>query len=80
MFVAQLEYRYPIYKRFSGVAFGSISEVGASLKQLLRESLKPAAGFGLRYQLTKEERSLLRLDLGFTKEGNALYITINDAF
>jgi hypothetical protein len=80
MFVAQLEYRYPIYKRFSGVAFGSISEVGASLKQLLRESLKPAAGLGLRYQLTKEERSLLRLDLGFTKEGNALYITINDAF
>ena len=80
MFVAQLEYRYPIYKRFSGVAFGSISEVGASLKQLLNESLKPAAGLGIRYKLTKEERSLLRLDLGFTREGNALYITINDAF
>lgn len=80
MFVAQLEYRYPVYKRFSGVLFGSLSEVAPSLQQLINERLKPAAGMGIRYQLTKEERSMLRLDFGLTKEGNALYITINDAF
>lgn len=80
LFVLQTEYRYPIYGRFSGVAFVSLSEVAPSIYQLLKESLKGAGGVGLRYRITKEERSMLRLDIGFTREGSALYITINDAF
>jgi len=75
---AQTEIRYPIYKRFKGVAFASLTQVGQELK--LDESLKWSVGAGIRFVLNKKELTRIRADIGFTPEGFNFYITANEAF
>ena len=78
--LAQLEYRYPIYKRFSGVAFGSAGTVSPSFNELSNESIRLAYGLGLRFQLSKHQKSNIRLDLANSFEGFQFYLTIGEAF
>lgn len=90
MYLFQSEFRYPIYKRLQGVAFGSISAVTPTFAKIFEDDLKGAGGVGLRFQLSKNFRTKIRLDYGVTKEitienepsrwKSALYITVNDAF
>jgi len=90
MYVFQSEFRYPIYKRLQGVAFGSISAVTPNFGKIIHEDMKGAGGMGLRFQLSKNFRTKIRLDYGVTKEilienepskwKSAMYITVNDAF
>jgi len=76
----QVEYRYPIYKRLTGTAFASIGTVASAYGDLFRNSYKPSYGAGLRFQLSKKQRSNLRLDLANGQEGIQFYITIGEAF
>ncbi len=78
--LAQIEYRYPIYKRLTGVAFTSISTFSSTYLGQFNESWKPAFGIGLRFQLTKKEKSNLRLDFAKGVEDVQFYITIGEAF
>ncbi len=77
----QGEYRYPIYKRFQGVAFVGAGNVANRIDQVFDSELKLAYGVGLRYIMNRNDRVRLRLDYGRTaREGGAYYVTINDAF
>jgi outer membrane protein assembly factor BamA len=79
--ILQGEYRFPIWKRFEGVAFASIGNVSSRLDYIFDTPLKIAYGAGIRYVLNRADRVRLRLDYGLTpNEGGAFYITINDAF
>jgi outer membrane protein assembly factor BamA len=75
------EYRYPIYKRFNGVAFTALGNVAPTFGKLFDQTPKFTYGVGLRYTLNKEDRLRLRLDYALTlTEGSAFYLTANDAF
>lgn len=78
--VLQAEYRFPIYKRFTGVAFTSIGTVGNQYIDQLSNPLKPAIGGGLRFQLSKKQKSNLRVDVARGLEDFQFYITIGEAF
>lgn len=80
MALTQIEYRYPIYKRFSGVAFTSLGTVSNTFAGLIDESYKIAYGLGLRFQLSKHQKSNIRLDLANSAEGFQFYLTIGEAF
>lgn len=81
MLVFQSEYRFPIFKRISGVTFLSSGTVADRYAALFSNQYKFSYGAGLRFTINKKDRVRLRLDYGLTPiEGGAFYLTINDAF
>ncbi|MDX1686024.1 MAG: BamA/TamA family outer membrane protein [Saprospiraceae bacterium] len=79
MALLQLEYRFPIYSRFRGVAFTSVGNVGPDVAKLF-DAVKFNYGVGLRFLLSKDDRIYLRLDYGRSFEGGEFYLTIGEAF
>ena len=69
----QAEYRYPIWKLFSGVLF---SEVG-----LVDDEQGSAHGIGLRIGIPPDGNIKARFDLGFTQEGEMnFYVNFKHVF
>jgi len=80
LFLAQTEYRLPIYKRLKAAVFCSMGDVMNSTNYCV-DKLKVSYGAGLRYRLN-DARVHLRLDLARNNYGEALqfYITATEAF
>ena len=76
---AQLEYRFPIYWRFSGVAFGSAGQVAPQMESFAFDRFRMAGGAGLRFAVLPKENLNLRFDLGY---GNSLnyYVVLAESF
>lgn len=77
---AQAEVRFPIYKRFNGVIFASTGTVASTFPKVFSNRHHPAGGVGLRYFVNMKDRQMLRLDMGYSKEGVGMYFTANNAF
>ena len=79
--VLQAEFRFPVYKRFGAVAFGSAGDVGHDYKDYALKDLKYSFGAGLRFALNKSEKLNLRLDYGIGQGNNSgLYFQLGEAF
>jgi outer membrane protein assembly factor BamA len=76
----QVEYRFPIYKRFRGVAFSSIGSVGNTYGESFTNRKLWSYGGGMRFQLSKKQMSHVRLDVARSYEGFQFYVTIGEAF
>ena len=73
-YAAQAELRFPLYKRFSGVAFvdaGDVADDGF-------RKPKWTWGGGLRFALS--ENIKLRLDYGIAKDQRGVFFTFSEAF
>jgi Omp85 superfamily domain len=81
LLAVQIELRYPLYRRFQGVSFTGIGNVGSTVANVFETKAKFTFGTGLRYIINRNDRIRIRLDYGRTLgEGGAFYLTINDAF
>ncbi|MDP8222628.1 MAG: BamA/TamA family outer membrane protein [Candidatus Lernaella stagnicola] len=78
--VAQMEYRFPIYWRFSGAAFLGGGAVEERFNFINLNEAHVSAGGGLRFRLTKDEPLHLRLDLGFSEDDTGVYFVFGEAF
>lgn len=78
--LAQVEYRFPIYKRFRGAAFTSLGTVSANYSDLFSNRKIWSYGAGLRFQMSKKQMSHLRVDVAHGAEGFQFYMTIGEAF
>jgi outer membrane protein assembly factor BamA len=79
--VLQGEYRFPLYKRFSGVAFAGTGSVGRNFSDYAVDDLKYSFGGGLRIALNKKEKLNLRLDYGIGQGTNSgFYLQLGEAF
>lgn len=79
--VFQGEYRFPVYKRFSGVAFAGTGSVGRNFSDYAVDDLKYSFGGGLRIALNKKEKLNLRLDYGIGQGKNSgFYLQLGEAF
>lgn len=58
-----VEYRFPIYWRFSGVAFIGTGQVAPNMGALAFDRWHVAGGVGLRFAIVPEERINVRLDV-----------------
>lgn len=79
----QGEYRFPIYKRFSGTAFASSGNVFSSESDSFSESWKLNYGLGLRFLLDKKSetnKTNIRVDFALGSDEPAFYFTVNEAF
>ena len=78
--LGQIEYRFPISKRFAGVAFVSAGRVDSKLDQLFQSTFHYNYGAGLRFVLDKENQLRMRLDIGLGSDKPAFYLTVGEAF
>lgn len=77
----QTEYRFPIYKRFSAVAFGGTGTVGRNFADYSFLDLKYSYGAGLRIAVNKKEKLNIRIDYGIGQGKNSgLYLQLGEAF
>lgn len=80
MGVLQAEYRFPIYWRFSGVAFTSFGMVTDTFTNIKSDYVRPTGGFGLRFLLVPKDNLNIRIDYGFGNNTSEFYITVGEAF
>ncbi len=77
---AQVEYRYPLFWRFGGVAFGGLGRVAPELRDFDFSGLKYSAGGGLRFAIQQQERITVRLDVARSNDDSAFYFALLEAF
>ncbi|MES2003432.1 MAG: BamA/TamA family outer membrane protein [Bacteroidota bacterium] len=81
MLIVQGEYRFPVYKRISAVAFGGGGSVGKNYADYALSDLKFSYGGGVRIALNKKEKLNLRIDYGVAGGKNSgLYLQLGEAF
>jgi outer membrane protein assembly factor BamA len=76
----QAEYRMPLWWRFGLVGFAGLGNVTDRLGQIKFDSLKFAAGFGIRFKIVPKEGANLRLDFAWGKGTSGFYFTAREAF
>ena len=76
---AQVEYRFPIYWRFSGVTFASAGQVADQTSDLGFNRFHYAGGAGLRIAVLPSEKLNLRFDVAYGNDFN-YYIVLAEAF
>jgi hypothetical protein len=79
-FIIQGEYRFPVYKRFSGVLFGSTGQVAPTIEAFSLDNFKVAEGIGIRFTINEYQKLNLRLDVGHSEDGVQMYIRVAEAF
>lgn len=76
----QVEYRMPIWKKLSGVAFAGLGEVAPDFKSFALDEFKYSLGGGLRYSLLPGESLNIRIDYAIGKDTQNFYINLSEAF
>jgi hypothetical protein len=76
----QVEYRFPVYKRLSGVTFASFGKVGSEFSDFDLKDIKPAGGLGIRYSILPKENLNLRFDVAHGNETLNYYIVLAESF
>ncbi len=80
MLLVQQEIRMPIYKIIGVALFGGIGTVANNLAQFKSNEIHHNYGAGLRIRINKKENTNIRIDYGFTKDSQGLYVVFAEAF
>ena len=78
--LAQAEFRYDFKPNWVGTLFSGVARLGPRLQELEAADSFYSSGFGVHYILDPENRTKLRLDLGFTGKETGFYFLIGEAF
>lgn len=76
----QVEYRFPIYKRWGMVSFAGIGDVFENTQDVTWHTLKYSLGAGLRFMIKRKEKLNLRLDYAIGRGENSFYFIVSEAF
>lgn len=76
--VLNAEYRWEIFSGLDGALFYDAGKVMRRAGHLALNEMKGAAGFGLRANM--RNRTFIRFDVGFSREGFMIWFKFNDAF
>lgn len=77
----QMEARQELFWRLGGVLFAGIGKIFDSFSKFKTDNIRFVYGLGGRIQALKDEKLNIRIDLGFTDNGqNALYLSVREAF
>ncbi len=76
----QAEYRLPVIWRFGFVVFGGLGDVASELAKVTIATIKPTYGFGVRFRIDELQKLDLRVDVGFGRDTDGIYFSVNQAF
>jgi outer membrane protein assembly factor BamA len=82
MLVGQTEWRHRLHGPWGAAVFAGAGDVAREKDGFNAAKLKPAGGFGLRYQLVERTKINVRLDFGFGRgeDNPSVYLYILEAF
>ncbi|HHM21828.1 MAG TPA: hypothetical protein ENJ20_07370, partial [Bacteroidetes bacterium] len=81
LWMFQAEYRFPLYRRTGGVAFGGVGNVSPSVQTLFSQKVHLTFGAGVRILLAEKDHINLRFDVGANEQGEVFpYLTVAEAF
>lgn len=80
MAVVQVEHRYPIYNRLSGVVFAGVGNVMQQFSDFKLKESKFIIGAGLRFSILPSDKINIRLDIGLSRYGINPYFQLSEAF
>jgi hypothetical protein len=69
MFATQGEWRIILPWRLGATVFGGVGEVAPDARSLNTEDLLPSGGADLRFNLSKQRRINLRVDMAYSRTG-----------
>ncbi len=76
-----VEYRAPIYWRFSLVAFGGIGNVYSEKNPLINNEFRYSFGGGIRLCVLEKDKLNIRIDYGYySKYNSGFYFTLGECF
>ena len=70
----------PIYNMLGLAVFGGVGSVAKTLSQFKTNEIHYDYGVGLRIRVNKKENTNIRIDYGFTKDSQGLYVVFAEAF
>jgi hypothetical protein len=76
----QMEYRVPLFWRFSAAGFIGYGDVAERLGSFKLNDFKISGGLGIRYQIDSKSGTNVRLDIGFAKGNIGVYAMIRESF
>lgn len=77
----QAEVRQDLFWRFGGVLFAGMGDVAPTVGDFSFSDTRFVVGAGGRFQALKHEKMNIRLDIGFTDNGQAsFYMSVREAF
>lgn len=76
----EAEYRWNFWGRWGATAFTGVGFVSHELSTMALSEALPAVGFGLRYRMIEAYKINARLDVGWGKHDQGIYISIGEAF
>ncbi len=80
LLLLQTEYRQHLFWRIGMVGFASVGRVFETFNMDLAKDWHTAAGVGLRFQLSKNEHTNIRLDYSVGKDSQGFYVYFAEAF
>ncbi|GAA3934362.1 BamA/TamA family outer membrane protein [Hymenobacter algoricola] len=81
LLAVQAELRRKLIGRFNGVVFGGLGQVGNTVAELGKNSLKASGGAGIRFQFNRADRLNIRFDYGVGRGGSSgIYFSIGESF
>lgn len=78
--MGQIEYRLPVYGRWSVVGFAGAGDVADKPAHLEPRKFKHSLGGGVRFMLLPKERVSLRIDQAYGAGSQAFYFGLNEVF
>jgi hypothetical protein len=77
---AQTEWRRHVGGRWGVVAFAGIGGVAPGLGSVGQSTMLPAAGGGIRFEVSSEYRVNVRLDAAVGRDSSAIHLSLGEAF
>jgi hypothetical protein len=76
----QVEARWQFRPKWAGVAFAGSGYYKNSFSEVREQEAIPSYGVGLRFMVLKSQRINMRLDYGRSKDSDAIYLSVTEAF
>jgi hypothetical protein len=80
LLAVQGEYRFPLWGRLGGVAFGGLGDVAKTVGRMQFEHMRLTVGGGLRFQPRDAGGVKIRLDAGLGRRSLRFYLKLDEAF
>jgi hypothetical protein len=80
LMTVEAEFRWMFWKRWGGVAFAGLGWVADEVAQMSLGDTLPASGIGLRWCMIETYKVNARIDYGWGKYDQGVYLSIGEAF
>ncbi len=77
---AQVEARWRLTPRWGVVGFAGVGHITDPYVSLVKQKTIPSYGVGLRFMVLKSKRINIRIDYGRSKDSDAFYLSVGEAF